>query len=74
MAKDYNVDKREIIFPTLKKSIQSANLNFLIGSGCTVPAIPALGNIEKEIQKKRDEGDENEAEKILFEFLGPFLA
>ena len=73
MAKDYNVNEIEIIFPTLKKAIQSANLNFLIGSGCSEPAIPTLGNIEKKIQKKRDEGDKNQAEKILFEFLNPFL-
>lgn len=57
----------------LRKAIQSANLNFLIGSGCTVPAIPPLGNIENDIQKLISEGKSDEAEILVFQFLKPFI-
>ena len=40
----------------LRKIIQSANLNFLIGSGCSFPAINPLGNIEREIDVLRENG------------------
>ena len=32
---------------TLKSYIQSANVNFLIGSGCSRPFLSVLGNVEK---------------------------
>ena len=40
--------------PTIKKTtnptVQSCNLNFLIGSGCSIPAMKALGSIEQEVE------------------------
>ncbi|MCF6169071.1 hypothetical protein [Lutibacter sp.] len=57
----------------LQKGVQSANLNFIIGSGCSLPAIKTLGTIEKEIQSLLEEGKIDEAEKKTFEFLKPFV-
>ena len=34
---------------TLKDYVQSANINFLIGSGLSRPFLPTLGNIEGDI-------------------------
>ena len=55
----------------LRKIIQSANLNFLIGSGCSFPAINPLGNIEREIDVLRENGKELDAEICMFDFLQP---
>lgn len=55
----------------LRKSIQSANLNFLIGSGCSFPAIKPLGNIEKEIYALLKVGKELDAEICMYDFLKP---
>ena len=57
----------------LGRIIQSANLNFLIGSGCSYPTIKVLGNTEKEIMKARTNGQDEAAEKLLQCFLQPFL-
>ncbi len=55
----------------LRKSFQSANINFLIGSGCSVPAIKPLGDIEKKIQKLLEEKKKLEAENLMCQFLVP---
>jgi hypothetical protein len=74
MANTINIDEntKEIV-EILQKAVQSANLNFLLGSGCTMPAIKTLGNIEKDIQNELENGNDEEAEKLTFEFLKPFL-
>lgn len=55
----------------LRKSIQSANLNFILGSGCSFPAIRPLGNVEREIHELLVDGRELDAEKMKFLFLKP---
>lgn len=46
--------------------IQSGNLNFLLGSGASFPAIPTAGNIEAEINELLQAGDkEGAAHKCL---------
>ncbi len=65
-------DKEKFI-SNLQKGVQSANLNFLIGSGCTKPAIDTLGTIEKDIQSLLEENKIEDAEKKTFEFLKPFV-
>ncbi|MEC4686614.1 MAG: SIR2 family protein [Nitrospirota bacterium] len=74
MAKTINIDndKKEII-RNLQKAVQSANLNFLFGSGCSTPVLQVLQNIEQEIEKLRSENKDNEANKKLSEFLASFL-
>lgn len=75
MATTINIDS-ELDYGKLKvvlqKGVQSANLNFMVGSGCSLPAIATLGNIEEEVQEKLDEEDYDEADTILFNYLEPF--
>lgn len=54
---------------SLARSLQSGNLNFLMGAGASVPAIPAAGNIEQEIVSLLEAGDEQAARSRTFEFL-----
>lgn len=64
---------RDHLIEMLRKAVQSANLNFILGAGCSYPAISVLGNTETEIRKLVDSGKTNEAEELIFDFLGPFL-
>ena len=57
------------ISKNLARSFQSANINFLIGSGASWPAIPSAGTVEKEIAKLFDAGDEEAAYQKLYDFL-----
>lgn len=68
-----NDNSKRDLLNGLRKAVQSANLNFLIGSGCSHPAIPPLGNIELKVQEKINDGKLDEAEKLIFVFLRPFL-
>ncbi|CNI66367.1 TPA: SIR2 family protein [Yersinia enterocolitica] len=52
-----------------ERVFQSANINFLIGSGASLPAINVLANIEKELQKLIN----SEKEKEYFEEASAFL-
>jgi len=71
---DLQSDKnREKLLAMLRKATESANLNFLIGSGCSSPAIPTLGNIEKQVQNLHDEGKGDEANLALCTYLKQFL-
>ncbi len=74
MANIWDIDKKkdEFLF-RLYKAIQSVNLNFLIGSGCSHPALAPLGNVENEIRSRREEGKNEEAERMTFEFLKPIV-
>lgn len=56
-----------------RTSIQSANLNILIGSGCSLPAISVLGNIEQEIEQLTKDRNDDEAKKKLIYFLEPLV-
>lgn len=76
MAHKFNIDNDEVkrdFLDKLKKEIQSANLNFLIGSGCSMPAIQVLGDIEQEVQNSIKAGKVDESEEKIFNFLKPFL-
>jgi len=74
MSKELEIkkDKNEII-KILQKSVQSCNLNFLIGSGCSFPAISVLGNIEQEVEGVYKSGNDDKATEILTNFLQPFV-
>ena len=72
--KEINIDKdKERLRTILQKAIQSANLNFLIGAGCSTPALEVLRNIEKKISEKINQNKEKEANELLFNFLQPFV-
>src|SRR5579872_5445296 len=53
----------------LARAVQSANLNFLIGSGASYPAIPTAGAVEAEIASLFEAGDEKGAYRKLYDFL-----
>ena len=76
MANLFDISEEEVkagLVEKLRREIQSANINFLIGAGCTLPAIPLFGDIEQNIQELISEEKIDEAEKLLFTFLKPFL-
>ena len=64
----------EDIRKNLARSIQSTNLNFLIGSGASYPAIPTAGAVEAEIASLFEGGNEDAAYLKLYEFLATIQA
>ncbi|WP_337024582.1 MULTISPECIES: SIR2 family protein [unclassified Pantoea] len=52
-----------------ERVLQSANLNFLIGSGASLPAIQVLGTIEKDLQKLIEDEKEDEYFALAAKFL-----
>jgi len=74
MAKNIDIDKDKTeLIKLLQKTVQSCNINFLIGSGCSYPAITALGTIEKDIDTLYKDRKKKEADQKLSEFLKPFI-
>lgn len=57
------------ICKALARSFQSGHVNFLIGSGASYPAIPAAGQVEKEIADLFEGGDDAAARQRMYEFL-----
>lgn len=53
----------------LQSYIQSGNMNFLIGSGASFPAIATAGNIEGEINTLLAGGDQEQASRKCLEFI-----
>ncbi|EOG5373500.1 hypothetical protein ACLE0G_000344 [Cronobacter turicensis] len=53
-----------------ERVFQSANINFLIGSGASLPAIRVLGTIENDLQQLIND----EMEKEYFDLAGEFLS
>ena len=51
------------------KLFQSTRLNFILGSGASMPAISIAGNLEVEVQEAYDAGNEDEATLRLYNFL-----
>ena len=66
-------ENRDKLVKRLSRIVQSANINFLVGSGCSYPAINVLGDIERKIIEARTNGKDDLAEQILHDFLIPFL-
>lgn len=52
-----------------QRIFQSSNINFLIGSGASQPAIDVLGDIEKELQNFIEKEDEESYFKVAEKFL-----
>lgn len=73
MSEIYAHNEFGAVLEGLRRSVQSANINFFIGSGCGDPAIPPLGNIENEIQKLNAKSMFHDSERKMFEFLQPFI-
>ena len=76
MARTLNIRnsyEKKLLSIILNKAAQSANLNFIVGSGCSVPAIKTLGNIEKKVQAFIDKNQQDKADRLLFDYLQPFI-
>lgn len=74
MAKVIDIDKeKKDLVKILQKTVQSCNLNFLLGSGCSLPAIKVLGQIENEVEKLYQDNEKEEAQKKLTGFLTPLI-
>jgi hypothetical protein len=75
MARVFSLDTAaEEIRKNLARSFQSANVNFLIGSGASYPAIPSAGAVEEEIASLFETGDEDAAYLKLYDFLATIQA
>jgi hypothetical protein len=68
----HGVDEREIN-ELIVKSTQSGNLNFLLGSGASTPALPLSGQIEAEVSELFRNGNDREAKKRLTQFLSGLM-
>lgn len=74
MATTIDIDSElEALLKDLRRAIQSARLNFLIGAGCSIPALTPLGSVEHEVQQLYDQNQVEEAELLIFNFLEPLL-
>lgn len=70
MPKTIKIDSDLKAFESeLVKAFQSGNLNFIIGSGASMPAIKVAGDIEIKIQDCFEEEGEEEAYKLIYSFL-----
>jgi hypothetical protein len=70
MAEIVDIDaNNEIASAFLGPYIQSGNLNFLIGSGASFPAIKTAGDIEVEINTSFAAGNEDCANKTSLDFI-----
>lgn len=61
--------ENEAFAKDLSRSFQSAHVNFLIGAGASHPAIPLAGQIEREIQGLRTDGNIEQATRRLYQLL-----
>lgn len=63
-----NEDKKRFRV-TISRLFQSGNINFILGSGASNPAIAVAGNVEKEIQKAIEDGNAEEAEAKIYDLI-----
>ncbi|MBR1403367.1 MAG: SIR2 family protein [Treponema sp.] len=63
----------ENLVKNIKKIFSSSNINFLIGSGCSRPALQPLGDVEANIQALFEAGNDTEAREELAKFAYPII-
>jgi hypothetical protein len=74
MARTFDIDADlELFLRNVRRAIQSARLNFLIGAGCSYPALAALGDVEAQVHQLYEQNNVEDAESLIFDFLKPFL-
>jgi len=70
MARTLNLEElTKEIRKALARSFQSGHVNFLLGSGASLPAIPAAGQIEQEVANLFNSGNEVQARLRMYDFL-----
>jgi hypothetical protein len=73
MANIVDLSNNKDFTEKLRKAIQSAHLNFLIGAGCSVPALNILGNIENEIESAIESFELKKEAQLKYNFLENIL-
>jgi hypothetical protein len=69
MANLLEIGADEDVSEFFEPYIQSGNLNFIVGSGASLPAIPTMGNLEAELDALLLTNGEEEADKRCVEFI-----
>jgi SIR2-like domain len=69
MARTIRLDGTNDLSKLLSRSFQSGHINFLIGSGASLPAIATAGAVEQQIADLLAIGDQTEAYQRMYEFL-----
>lgn len=64
----------EALTRDLSRSFQSAHINFMLGSGASYPAVPLAGQVEREIEALRQDGDGEGATRRMYELLSSVQA
>ena len=62
MTRDQPREVDQDFLSDLRKTLESTNINFLLGAGCSMPAFRTLGNLEElrvELEKQKDSLGEN---------------
>lgn len=65
----YELNDVEELARILERYIQSAHLNFLFGSGASIPAIELAGTVEQEIDQHLADSEYDEADKKALTFI-----
>lgn len=66
-------EQRKSVDDLLTKGMSSSNLNFLLGAGCSQPAIASLGVTEENIDAAIKKGNSLEIESLTYDFLSPII-
>ena len=69
MVQSHIINNDDETVKVLAPYIQSGNLNFLIGSGASLPAIKTAGDIEKKLDKLIKDGKTAEADCEMIDFI-----
>lgn len=70
MAKLINIDEEnELALELLGDLFQSANINLLLGSGASLPAVPLAGDLESDLNKLISANAQEEANLALLDFI-----
>ncbi len=64
-----NDAKRKEFRECLSRLLQSGNINFILGSGASYPAIPVAGNVEQDIKEHLEKGNVTEANSAIYQLL-----
>ncbi|WP_440255550.1 hypothetical protein [Candidatus Avelusimicrobium sp.] len=66
-------EQKKNIDALLAKGTSSSNLNFLLGAGCSEPAISGLGVTEKEIDAAMRDNNSLKVEQLTYKFLSSII-
>lgn len=62
-------DEKKNFRDVISRLFQSGNINFILGSGASSPAIAVAGDIEKDVRALLESGKTNEAEEKVYDLI-----